>query len=246
MLSVAAMRLAAVEALCPTGSLISGTGFPTLAGARVFDSRTVALDDLAEDSPWTPSLSIYSEGVNAEPYGDIAPSTHGRVMADLVIVAELSVRESSDGEDGDYAEAAASDPEARILLDALCAQVRKRLVYDPEGFDFRSGLVASVDQLRIEPFSIPQFGIRLCRMTMTFRCQIADDQFTDAGGLAGPVARLKAKLPPQSHALATLNRLEAALTATARDPLETIGLNIPPLSAEVLPTATSQTLEIDL
>lgn len=248
MLSVTAMRLAAVEALCPTAALISGSGFPTLVRSRVFDSRAVALNDLAEGNatgdgaPWTPVLSVYSETVNAEPQGDIAPSTHGRVMADLVIVAEIAVRESDDA--GAYPEAADSDPKARILLDALCAQVRKRLVYDPQGFDFRSGLVASVDQLRIEPYSVPQLGLRLMRTTMTFRCQIADDEFTDAGGLTGPVARLKAALPPQSAALASLTLLEGLMMATARNDLAVIGFNIPPLSDEVLPTASNQTLEI--
>lgn len=46
MLSAAAMRLAAIEVLCPTASITADAGFPTLAGRTVLDSRAVAIDDI--------------------------------------------------------------------------------------------------------------------------------------------------------------------------------------------------------
>lgn len=245
MLSVSAMRLAAVEVLCPTAALAGTVPFPTMAGANVFDSRAVALDDLDPDATWTPSLSVYSEGVTAEIEGDIAPSTHARVMADLVIEAELAVREND--EDGAFADAARSDPQARLRLDALCAQVRKRLAYDPDGILFRSGLVASIDQIRIEPYSVPNLGLRFMRTTMTFRCHIADDQFSDAAGLTGPVQQLMQALPAGSYALATLEALDALFLATPRTSLEGVSLHVPPLSAVAsLPTEEVPTAEIVL
>lgn len=59
MLTAEAMRLAAYEALCPTTALAAGTGFPTLAGDRVFDSRAIAVDELDDSLVYTPSISLH-------------------------------------------------------------------------------------------------------------------------------------------------------------------------------------------
>lgn len=244
MLSVSALRLAAVEVLCPTAALAGNSAFPTMAGGNVYDSRAVTLDDLDPENKFTPCLSVYSEQASAEIYGDSAPSTQGRVMADLVIEAEITVRETDD--EGAYADAARSDPQARLRLDALCAQVRKRLTYDPSGILFRSGLVASVESVRIEPYSVPNLGLRFMRNTMTFRCHIADDEFSDEAGLTGPVKRLMEALPAGSYALTTLQALDGLFTGVTRDALSVMRLNVPPLSDDELPDTDNPTLEIIL
>jgi hypothetical protein len=239
MLAADGLRLAAVELLCPTAALASGTGFPTMALSKVFDSRAVALDDLDAASDWTPVLSVYSEEASAELYGDLAPSTRGQAMASLVIEAEIAVRESD--ESGAFADAAKSDADAKLMLGALCAQVRKRLVYDPAGNFLRRRLLKSVVKLTISPFSVPQLNLRWMRATMNFLCHVADDDFTDAAGLPEPLKSLMAALPPGSYALARLTQLSALFEATNRDALSALRLNIPPLSQAAGPPASNGT-----
>lgn len=230
MLAADAMRLAAIEALCPTTALKGETPFPTLAGRHVFDSRATALDDLETDQTFTPTLAVYSEAVEVDSFGPGSPSTHGVASADLVVVTEIAVQ-ATDSE-GAYVDAATTDPAGKLTLGALCAQVRKRLVYDPAGFDLRSRLVATVNRLSIEPFSIPEFGLRYLRNTMRLSCHIADDEFTDDGGLPAPIRRLLSALPTESYARAKLEELEAQFTAISRQGLE--GVNF--ADAEENPT----------
>lgn len=222
MLAAEAMRLAAVEALRPTPSIAGNGPWPTLAGALVFDSRAVAIDDLglSGSRKFTPVLSVYTEGVRVERMGDIAPSHYGVATVDLVIEAELAVRDSDD--DGPFVDAAQTDPEGKLMLGALCAQVRKRLVFDPQGIDFRSGLVAAVHSFRIEPASMPQLGLRYLRSTMTFTLQIADDEYGDDAGLPEPIARLLQRLPANSYSRDRLAALAAAFAPIARDQLDDI------------------------
>lgn len=223
MLAAEAMRLAAVEALRPTAAVLSnGPSWPTLAKGLVFDSRAVAIDDLglAGNRKFTPVLSVYTEGARVERMGDIAPSHYGVAMVDLVIEAELAIRDNDD--DGPFVDAAQTDPEGKLMLGALCAQVRKRLVFDPQGVDFRSGLVAAVNSFRIEPASMPQIGLRYLRSTMTFSCQIADDEFGDDAGLPKPIATLLQRLPAHSYSRNRLAALAAAFAPISRDDLETM------------------------
>ena len=135
-------------------------------------------------------------------------------------MCELSVAQHDDN--GAFADAlATSDPKARLVLGALCAQVRQALVRGPGSEAFRR-IVRSVDEVRIEPFALPQMGLRWMRSTMSFSCSIADDVFTDAAGLPDPVRRLMASLPEGSYALAKLNELDAMFHATGRDALQEI------------------------
>lgn len=233
MLSIAALRLAAIEALCPTAALHGSGDYPTMARERVFDSRAAALDDLETGARWTPVLAIYSEAAQADSFGEHAQHGNGAVKADLVVVAELAVRESD--ADGDYADAAQSDPDGRLMLDALCAQVRRRLLIDPAGFDFRSGLLAQVDRLRLEPYSVPNLGIRWMRTMMTFSCAIADDGLCDAAGLPAPISRLMSRLPVNSYALDRLALLADAFNGIPRVMLGEINLSSPPHGLSITP-----------
>lgn len=224
MLAAEAMRLAAIEALRPTQAVLDDGPWPTLAKGMVFDSRAVAVDDLGLAGPgrFTPVLSVYSEGVRVERLGEFAPSHYGTATVDLVVEAELAVCERD--ADGDFVDAAPTDAEGKLMLGALCAQVRKRLVFDPEGFDFRAGLVASVNSVRIEPTSLPSLGLRYLRATMTFTCQIADDEFGDSEGLPEPIKQLLDRLPAQSYARGQLETLAAAFAGVERDELRLMAI----------------------
>jgi hypothetical protein len=207
MLSSEALRLTAVEALCPTAAAMSGEGFPTLAKARVFDSRAAALEDLDRDAPegYTPVLSLYTPEAGFSLRGPAAAVDDTIADAALDIVAELAVAANDD--DGTFVDAiAATDPQARIVLAALCSQVRYVLEYSESGSLWRH-IVRDV-KYEEQTFAVPELGLRWQRVRMRFHCGIRDDDFS-APGLPEPLATVFARLPAQSYAKATLSALVA-------------------------------------
>ena len=106
----------------------------------------------------------------------------------------------------------------KLVLGALCAQVRKQLVFSEAGSVFRS-IVGAVEDLRIEAFSLPQFDLRWMRSTMRFTCRIKDDKFIDAAGMPEPLRSLYLALPAGSYAKSKLTELDAAFAATVRTPI---------------------------
>ncbi|MBS9720179.1 hypothetical protein JYU29_05695 [Tianweitania sp. BSSL-BM11] len=221
MLAAEAMRLAAIEALCPTACKVSGANWPTLAEHRVYDSAAILAEELADGEPYTACLSLYTEDVRIERRGDGATSSIGFPTAVLVINVELAT--SSTDEDGilQVLPLVEDDPQARLVLGALCAQVRKQLVYAPAGSIFRE-IAGSVEDLRIETFTLPQFDIRWMRNTMRLTCRIKDDKFTDEDGMPEPMLSLFNRLPEGSYAKGKLIQLQSAFAATTRTPLEGI------------------------
>lgn len=215
-------RLAAIECLAPTAALVAGSGFPTLAGARVFDSRAVALTDLDRREPYTAVLSLYtrkSESARRGP-GQGSVSRNGRTILEIVVELAIAARDES-GEE--FADALADDdPEARIVLSALCAQVRYQLTEGLGGALFRKAVIA-VDGIEFEPYAVPQLGLRWQRTTMLLDCQIPDDSFRVSGGLPEPAASIAALLPTGCYAAGILSRLASQFGAAAPLPrIETI------------------------
>lgn len=231
MLAAAALRLAAVEALCPTSAVLAGTGFPTLAEHRVYDSIQIGVDDLQDGARYTPAISVFTEDTRVERRGATATSSIGNATTDLVIVVELA--ESARDENGDpildggnkMTDAVINgDPNMVLVLAALSAQVRSVLLRAPHSAGLRR-IMKAAPMVRIEPFALPQFGIRFMRNVMTFSCEIADDKFTDLDGFPEPLRSLAEDLPNGSYAKARLSELAAAFKATSRDQLEAIGLS---------------------
>ncbi|WAC26421.1 hypothetical protein [Ancylobacter sp. SL191] len=231
MLAAAALRLAVIEALCPTAAVRGedGATFPTLAEHRVFDSRQILVDELDDARPYTPSISVYVEDVRVERRGDAAPSVRGNPTCTLVIVTELAeIARDPDGdavrqENGNLATMALvdSDPRQRLVLEALTAQVRKVIVRGPEAVAVRR-VMKAVQSIELEAFSLPQLSRRWLRYLMLVSCEIADDKFTDAPGLPEPLRSVAAELPDGSYAKAKLAELGAAFLATSRDALDGI------------------------
>ena len=221
MLAAEAMRLAAVEALCPTAAIDSDAGWPTLARHRVYDSVGILPEDVEPGAAYTPCLSLYTDDIRVERRRETASSVIGSATAVLNVVAELAI--ATPDEDGvvQAVPLAQGDAQARLVLGALCAQVRKTLVHAEAGSIFRS-IVGSVEDLRVEPFTLPQFDIRWMRSTVRFTCRIRDDKFTDAAGLPEPTRSLFLALPAGSYAKAKLAELDAAFAATSRTALDAI------------------------
>lgn len=225
MLSAEAMRLAAIEVCCPTAARISGAGFPTLAGITVVDSRAVAVQDLDQDRDYTPALAFYTRSSDSVSRGPAASQWDRAATAVLEVVAELAVvaRDTQ----GAYADAlAADDPDARLVLSALVAQVRWLLEVSEAGHLFRR-LVISVDRVEEETFGVSDLGLRWQRVTMRFHCSLQDDQFGDAPGLPEPTASLLQSLPAKSYAKAKLQALASHFVGQTRTPLELVTLGGP-------------------
>ena len=223
MLSAEAARLAALEVLCPTSALAVDADYPTLAGAKVFDGRLIGIDDLDREAKFTPSVSLFTPESHSEPRGELSVSSDAEAHGILEVVAELAVA-STDDDGLPFADAMAGDDwDARLVLAALCAQIRRLLCHDPRGYLFRR-FVRQVLRVSEETFAIPQLGARWHRVTMKFDLSLPDDEFEDASGLPRPIADLVALVPANSIARQRLMALSAYFGAIARESVETITL----------------------
>ncbi|MDK4712995.1 hypothetical protein [Rhizobium sp. CNPSo 4039] len=212
MLSVDAVRLAGVEVLCPTSAVLAHDSFPTLAGIHVFDSRAVALQDIDPERAFTPVLSLRSGRSSATLRGPHAAPWDSDADTILEVIAELAVVAGDDG--GNFADAmAGDDPDARLVLGALCAQVRSLFERSQRGGLWRR-LVKQITEVEYIPYEIPDLGMRWQRMTMRYHLDICDDQFDmGVGGLPEPIKSLFDALPDESYAKAKLSALAAHFAA---------------------------------
>jgi hypothetical protein len=227
MLSAEAVRLLAIEALLPTASLPDGP-FPTLAGARVFDSRAAAITDIDAGAPYTVAISLYT------PESGSKTRAPGAAMDDRVsdcvldVVAELVT--AVEGENGEtYVEPLADgDATTRLVLAALVSQINHRLMLAAEGQAWRS-LVRDVLEIEQKTVSVPEFGLRLQRVVTRFHLSIVEDDFDlVAGGLPQPMRGVWQSLPDGSYAKDKLGELDAVLSGAPLTPLTIIhGLTVP-------------------
>lgn len=223
MLSAAALRLAAIEVLSPTAANLGAGAFPTLAGRRVFDSRAPEVSDLDEGLAYAPCLSLYSSSSSDDERGTGSDATDRDCESVLEIVGELAVIVSDDGEP--FADAlAGSDPQARLTLEAMMAQVRSLLEFSQAGHLFRQ-VCNGVRRIEMETHAVPEYGLRWHRIFMRLTCSVPADRFESGeAGLPEPLAGLAAALPDGSYAKGKLTELAAAFAADPRPPLRHITL----------------------
>lgn len=224
MFSAEAMRLAAIEVVTPFSAIEAGTGFPTLAGRHAYDSRAASVGDLDATLAYTPVLSFYTASARAVARADAADIDDQECEAVLEIVAELAV--AAKDEDGEFADAlAGDDPEARLVLAALTAQVVFLLCQSQSGHLFRR-FVLGIRRIEEEPFAVPQLGLRWQRTTIRLTCGVPGDIYDIAdGGLPEPVRTLAALLPDGSYAKAKLQALGAHFAADPRPALDGIKIH---------------------
>lgn len=215
MLAAEAVRLAAIEVLSPTAAHLAGTGFPTLAENRVFDSRAVSVRELDRSRDFTPVLALYTVESGSKLRSSISAATDRDADAVIDVVAELAVSVKDEGET--FTDAMASDdPEARLVLAALTSQVRYLLEHAPSGSLFRR-VVRAVTNVEIKTFAAPELGLRWQRQTIRLHCEISDDDFdVPDGELPEPCRSLLSQLPEQSYAW---TKLTALATHFAQQPL---------------------------
>ncbi|MBB3608666.1 hypothetical protein [Rhizobium sp. BK602] len=229
MLAAEALRLSAIEILSPTAVQESGP-YPTLAGYRVYDSRAVALEDLDQDGPYTPVLSLYTPESGVKLRGPHAAADDTEAEAVLEIVAELAVSATDNGVT--YADALASaDPEARLVLAALCAQVRRLLERSQAGGLWRR-LVRQITDTDYKTFAVPELGLRWHRVTIRMHCEIRDDDFDmTAGGLPEPIKSLYEALPDDSYAKEKLGVLAAHFDPELLPQLQQVRITTGPVTS---------------
>jgi hypothetical protein len=156
-----ALRLAALEALCPQTAIEANTGYPTYAGVNVFDTR---LRPLTRDEQrlMRYALSVYVNDDKAE------TAHRGGIPFKRTLGLEVVLMVIG-----------ASNEEAMLEAhtDALDGQVRYALLYGAKGFQFRQltgNLILNIE-------SETERGAEEAMMSITrvlrFECEVPDDQF---------------------------------------------------------------------
>lgn len=228
MSSCLALRLAAVEALCPSALIATGP-MPTLAGNLVYDSRIDLIAGAASPEEITAALErlenrplvvLYTEEVKWSAYssGGHADMMTVDLVAEVMLAATgVIVQQGADGsvEQIGTLEAPATDRAREADIDMLAWQVESLL-------DIRlmlpsQHLLPLVQMKRIDGDSVPQRAadrsIRLGARTLRFRVQVKKERWpTAAGLLPEPLASVAAALPAGSSGRQICDRL-AALTA---------------------------------
>lgn len=177
-LSRLALRLAAVEALCPAASLVSGR-YPTLAGSRVYDSRMDAIDALAEDQQGHPIIVVYTEQSRAVPYagGKLGSKEH---FVDLVIEAGIAVActiktiaaDGTETEQGDI-DFPVTDRQTEAALDLHEAMIRRvfdKRAANPDSLFFKVAM--DVQSIESDPLRDADKTTRLALRTIRLECKV--------------------------------------------------------------------------
>lgn len=208
MLAATAVRLAAIEVLSPTPARESGAGFPTLAQHRVYDSRQVAFQDLDRSQAFTPVLVLHTTE-SATTLPSTASSADDRSASTVLdIVAEIAVAGDSE-DDAEVYVRSEDDPQARLVLEALSAQVLYTLMHAPGGVLFRK-YAMSIMAVEIKTYGSPELGVRFLRNTIRLRIDTPQDDFEVANGcLPEPCESLRQALPVSSYARKKLDELAA-------------------------------------
>ncbi|WP_107341034.1 hypothetical protein [Agrobacterium pusense] len=222
MLAAEAVRLLTVELLRPT-AIPEGGDFPTLAGHRVYDSRGATLTELDQERSYTPVLAVYTHESSVEAAGPASGFSDTDASVVLNVVAELAVANSDGAGSAQFVDALAeTDAEARLVLAALVAQVRRALQFSAAGAAWRR-LVKQVLQVEEKTHAIPEFGLRYQRIFCTFRLAISDDDFDmSRPGLPEPLRSVTEELPDGSYAKSKLTELASYFAAENPDELRVV------------------------
>lgn len=221
MLAPEALRLVTMEVLRPHACVVSKTGWPTVAEGRVYDSQEIPLQALDADRKYTPVIALYSGDASISGRGEASDLEDVEHRAVLDIVVELAIRVSDD--QGDFADAmAGNDPQARLVLSALCSKIRFLLQRSVKGAAWRK-LAKRVVSCEAMPFAVPDLGLRFQRVTLRYTVELSADIYDlDNGGLPEPLRSVAASLPAGSYAKAKLAELAGYFQAETPDALEAI------------------------
>lgn len=209
MLAPEALRLVTIEVLRPTAAVEADDGYPTVARGHVYDSREIPVQDIDRDRRYTPVISVHSNEARITPRGEASSLTDVQHQAVLDIVVELAIVSSDEG--GEFVDCiAGTDPEAKLVLGALCSKIRFLLERSQDGAmpAYWRRLVKRVVSLEAIPFAVPDIGIRFQRVTLRYTVELMADVYDlSEDGLPQPLRGVYEALPAGSYARRKLAEL---------------------------------------
>jgi hypothetical protein len=213
-----ALRLATIESLRPAALLNTQGPWPTLAGARVFDTRLDPFDDIGPKPK--AAIAVYTE---ADPgyAGQRRGGPPYRREVDLVFEISQIAKAQSDSDPSVYvAGVPLTDPELEAELDRIETEISLALMFNTNGITIRHGgetkplWRALTGRMVTEPRSMPhrtsEESERLAMRTVTWKTQVPDDLF---------------EIPPPAD-VTGLDRLPEPLRAVAKALENTPGASV--------------------
>lgn len=180
MLSRLALRLCAMEALCPTAALPAGV-FPTIAGKLVYDTRITPLDDINNTNP---VIVLFTELDNRDPSQKAGGPPFKRLV-DFVIEISVVASGPDPADPTNYVVVCpASDGEHEASLDVLEAQVAFQLFYSPQGLLFRKLTANRVTDFESLPVRSSEEGARIAMRQLRMKITFDDDVYVAAPTVA--------------------------------------------------------------
>lgn len=222
MLAPEALRLVTMEVLRPHAAVVAKAGFPTVAMGRVYDSQEIPIQALDPERDYTPVIALHSGDASVSPRGEASDFTDVDHRAVLDIVVELAIL--AEDLNGAFADAmAGNDPQARLVLSALCSKIRFLLERSAKGALWRR-LVKRVVSCESMPFAVPNLGLRFQRVTLRYTVELRADLYDlEDGGLPEPLRSVAESLPAGSYAKEKLAELAGYFLAETPDALDEIG-----------------------
>jgi len=217
------LRLSTIESLRPAALLDTQGPWPTLAGARVFDTRIDPFDDLKPGDEPKAVIAVYTE--HDQGYGNQKRGGPAfRREVDLVFEISQIASATVDG-DQFVAGIPQTDNELEASLDLIEFQIERALYFSSNGLKVRRGgrqsgsewvggelitlwryLTGSmVSEPRSMPHRTSEEAVKLAARTITWKVQMIADvaaDLTPPGGVAG-LDRFPGELRRVAQVLAT-------------------------------------------
>lgn len=219
-LAATALRLAAREVLAPYAAIQAGSGFPTIAQGRVYDSEVQYFDEIRNADAPLPAMSLYTPRTSGRARGGVQSAGTMDWEIDLVVTTMMAVMDDETDDEGVYA--AQSSSEAEANLDLLGEQVRYAL-FGPHDYAHTFRTIAkhmvSVEQ---KSYYLPEMQLNIAQRDIVFSVLVDDLFQSDLGGLPAPIEAVRQWLPEGTDGRSYLDQIAAAMGPTNRTPLNEI------------------------
>lgn len=218
-----ALRLAAIEALAPTGAVT----FPTLAGNRVYDTA-LPVFDLTRGGERFGFVQVTTEDASAKPAGTGRDLSLAREERCRLAIEIAYVRPAVDGEATLSFEA---DATTATMLDFFEAQVIAALENSSRSGGILSKAVINFEEFASEQAIDPDLAVPLANRRLTYECRIPRLGPANAAAagflrLPEPLRSVATALPEESYGAPICTAIAALISAAAPpEPLETLTLD---------------------
>lgn len=165
------LRLCALEALRPSGLLVDDTGWPTIAGKYVSDSRIDPIDDV-EVEERRPIIAVFTESSDLTKIAQAGPQFYKN---EVDLVFEISVVAKYPVEGGEFIiDYADTDAAVEVMLGTLEEQIFRCLHDGPTGALFRQMAKLPFDSWTSTPHRSGEENIKLARRTLRTKIRVKE------------------------------------------------------------------------